>query len=116
MHCQGSDNMQLAVKVENLRRFLDGDLAWTACRDYPSVSACIGRATNQTRKLAEAGDLLAQYQLGRDDGHLDKDVAMLRRAAEGGWALAQDALGRWLKDRKQWAEAARWYARSVITS
>ena len=112
MHCQGSDNMQIAVKVEHLRRFLAGDLPWTACRDYPSVAACIARATNQTRELAEAGNLVAQYQLGRDDGHLDKNPAMLRRAAGGGFALAQDALGRWLRDRKQWAEAARWYERS----
>ena len=63
--------------------------------------------------MAEAGDLVAQYQLGRDDGHLDKDVAMLRRAAEGGWALAQETLGRWLRGRKQWAESARWYRRSA---
>ena len=82
MHCQGSDNMVIAVKVEHLRRFLDGDLPWTACRTYASVAACIERATAQTRELAEAGDLVAQYQLGRHDGHLDKDPAMLRRAAE----------------------------------
>ena len=113
MHCQGSDNVQIAVKVEHLRRFLDGDLAWTACRDYPSVAACIERATRQTRELAEAGDRVAQYQLGRDDGHLDKDMAMLRRAAEGGWASAQHSLGLWLKKRKQWEEAARWYRRSA---
>ena len=104
MHCQGSDNMSVAVKVEHLRRFIDGDLPWTACRDHPSVAACVERATTQTRELAEAGDLVAQYQLGRDDGYLDKDVAMLRRAAEGGFAPAQAALGRWLRERKQWAE------------
>ena len=82
MHCQGSNNISIAVKVEHLRRFLDGNLAWTACRDSPSVAACIERATTQTRELAEAGDRVAQYQLGRDDAHLDKDPAMLRRAAE----------------------------------
>ena len=113
MHCQGSDNMLIAVKLDHLHRFLDGDLPWTACKDHPSVAACIERATTQTRELAEAGDLVAQYQLGRDDGHLDKDVAMLRRAAEGGFAPAQVALGRWLRDRKQWTEAARWYRRSA---
>ena len=113
MHCQGSGNMSIAVKVEHLHRFLDGDLAWTACRDHPSVAACVERATIQTRELAEAGDPVAQYQLGRHDGHLDKDVAMVRRAAEGGWASAQVALGRWLRDRNQWTEAARWYRRSA---
>ena len=113
MHCQGSDNMIIAVKGEHLRKFLDGDLAWTACRDHPSVAACVERATRQTRELAEAGDRLAQYQLGRDDGHLDKDLAMLRRAAEGGWASAQDSLGRWLRERERWTESARWYRRSA---
>ncbi len=113
MHCQGSDNMSVAVKVEHLRRFIDGDLPWTACRDHPSVAACVERATTQTRELAEGGDLVAQYQLGRDDGYLNKDVAMLRRAAEGGFAPAQAALGRWLRERKQWAESARWYQRSA---
>ena len=113
MHCQGSDNMIIAVKGKHLRQFLDGDLAWTACRDHPSVAACVERATRQARELAEAGDRLAQYQLGRDDGHLDKDMAMLRRAAEGGWASAQHSLGLWLKERKQWTEAARWYRRNA---
>ena len=113
MHCQGSDNMLIAVKVEHLRRFLAGDLAWTACRDYPSVAACIERATTQARELAETGDRVAQYQLGRDDGHLDKDAAMLRRAAEGGFASAQSSMGMRLKERKQWTEAARWFSRSA---
>ena len=113
MHCQGSDNMLIAVKREHLCRFLDGGLPWTACKESPSVRACIERATIQTRELAEAGDLVAQYQLGRDDGHLDKDLAMLRRAAEGGWASAQDSLGRWLRERERWAESARWYRRSA---
>ena len=113
MHCQGNDNMAIAVKVEHLRRFLDGDLAWTACKDLPSVAACIERATVQARELADSGDRVAQYQLGRDDGHLDKDPAMLRRAAEGGFAPAQTALGRWLRERNQWAESARWYRRSA---
>lgn len=113
MHCQGGDNMSLAVKAEHLRRFLDGDLPWTACNDHPSVPACIERATTQVRELAQAGDRVAQYQLGRDDGHLDKDVAMLRRSAEGGFAPAQHALGIWLREREQWTEAARWYKRGA---
>ena len=113
MHCQGSANMIIAVKGEHLRRFLDGDLAWTACSDYPSVAVCVERATRQTRELAEAGDRVAQYQLGRDDGHLDKDPSMLRRAAEGGFAPAQFSMGMLLKDRKKWTEAARWFRLSA---
>ena len=113
MHCEGGGNMSIAVKVEHLRRFLDGNLAWTACRDSPSVAACIERATTQTRDLAEAGDRVAQYQLGRDDGHLDKDPAMLRRAAEGGFSSAQFSMGMVLKERKQWTEAARWFRLSA---
>lgn len=111
MHCQGSENMVIAVKVEHLRRFLDGDLPWTACRAHSSVAVCIERTTRQTRELADSGDRVAQYQLGRDDGYLDKDVAMLRRAAEGGFAPAQASLGQWLRERKQWTEAARWFGR-----
>ena len=38
---------------------------------------------------------------------------MLRRAAEGGFAPAQTSLGLRSRERKQWAEAARWYRRSV---
>ena len=113
MHCQGSDNMIIAVKGEHLRKFLDGDLAWTACRDSPSVTACIERATTQTRELAEAGDRVAQYQLGLDDGYLDKNLAMLRRAAQGGFASAQVSLGLLLEENEQWAEAARWFKRSA---
>ena len=60
----GDGNMVSAVKVEVIRKFLDGDLPWTACRDYPSVAACIERATTQVRELAQAGDRVAQYQLG----------------------------------------------------
>ena len=93
MHCQGSANMLIAVKVEHLRRFLSGDLPWTACRDSPSVAACIEQAATQARELAEAGDRVAQYQLGRDDGHLDKDVVMLRRGAQRGFASAQSSMG-----------------------
>ena len=113
MHCRGSDNISIAVKVEHLRRFLDGDLAWTACRDSPSVAACIERATTQTRELAEAGDRVAQYQLGLDDGYLDKNLAMLRRAAQGGFASAQVSLGLLLEENEQWVEAARWFKRSA---
>ena len=94
-------------------RVLNGDLAWTACRDYSSVAACIEQATRQARELAEAGDRVAQYQLGRDNGNLDKAPVMLLRAAEGGFASAQFSMGMRLKERKQWTEAARWFGRSA---
>ena len=113
MYCQGSSNLIIAAKVGHLRRFLDGDLPRTACRDFPSVQTCVERATIQARELAEAGDRVAQYQLGRDDGSLDKDLAMLRRAAEGGWASAQYTLGLWLSECKQGAEAVRWFRQSA---
>ncbi|MDE0390687.1 MAG: trypsin-like peptidase domain-containing protein [Rhodospirillales bacterium] len=106
-------NMVAAVKVGVVRKFLDGDLPRTACRDHPSVSDCIERATRQARELAEAGDRVAHYQLGRYSGHLDKDSAMLRRAAENGFILAQNSLGSSLKDSERWAEAARWFRRSA---
>ena len=36
-----------------------------------------------------------------------------RRAAEGGFAAAQHSLGLRSRERKQWAEAVRWYKRSA---
>ena len=65
------------------------------------------------QQLAQAGDRVAQYQLGHDGGHLDKDLAMLRRAAEGGFARAQASVGFRLKKSEEWAEAARWFRRSA---
>ncbi len=38
---------------------------------------------------------------------------MLRRAAEGGFALAQISMGFRLKKSEEWAEAARWFRRSA---
>ena len=113
MLSDGDGNMVSAVKVDVIRRFLDGDLPWTACRDSPSVSECIEQATRQAEELAEAGDRVAQHQLGREGGHLHKDVAMLRRAAEGGFARAQASMGFRMKENEQWAEAARWFRRSA---
>ena len=109
----GDGNIVSAVKVEAIRIFLDGDSPWTACRDSPSVAECIERAARQTRELAEAGDGVAQYQLGRDGGYLDKDLAMLRRPAEVGFASAQSSMGFRLKEGEQWTEAARWFTRSA---
>ena len=113
MLTHGDGNMESAVNVAVIRKFLDGDLPWTACKDHPSVAACIEWATRQARELAETGDRVAQYQLGRAKGHLDRDPAMLRRAAEGGFAQAQASLGRRLRKNKQWEDAARWYRRSA---
>ena len=113
MLTHGDGHMEAAVNVAVIRKFLDGDLPWTACRDHPSVATCIERATRQARELAAAGDQIAQYQLGRAKGHLDRDLAMLRRAAEGGFAQAQNSLGFGLKESEQWAEAARWFRRSA---
>ena len=114
MHCQGSDNMLIAVKGEHLHRFLDGDLPWTACRDHPSVAACMWSGR---RRRPESWPKRAIWWRSTSSVattvYLDKDVAMLRRAAEGGFAPAQAALGRWLRERKQWAESARWYQRSA---
>lgn len=113
MHCRGGANMSIAVKVEHLHRFLNGELPWTACSDHPSVPVCIEQAIAQARTHGQAGDRVAQYQLGLQKGSLDKDVTMLRRAAEGGFAPAQYALGIWLRKREQWTEAARWHKRSA---
>ena len=65
--------------------------------------------TRQTRELAEAGDRVAQYQLGRDDDHLDKDPEMLRQAAQGGFVPAQHSWATYLRERKEWKEVAHWF-------
>ena len=79
MHCQGSDNISVSVEIGLLRRFLGGQLPWTGGWNYPSATACIDWAKRQARELAEAGDPVAQYQLGRYDGHLYKNPAAENR-------------------------------------
>ena len=112
MLSDSSGNMVSAIKVEVISRFLDGDLPFTVCRDHPSVAICIEQATRQAEEMAEDGNRTAQYHLG-DDDYLSADASMLRRAAEGGFAPAQLAMGFRLKESKQWAEAARWFSLSA---
>lgn len=123
LHCHGNVNMFHAVKVEQLHRFLNGELAGTACRDDLSLAACIELATKQLREFAEAGDPEAQFQLS----FVGKDRDMLNRSAEAGYAIAQHKRGLLLEDdaeehfrahreakaHEHWAEASKWYRRSA---
>ena len=61
-------NMAAAVKLEHIHDFLEGKHQWTACRDYDSPNACLEAAIEATTQAAEAGDVLAQFQLGKESG------------------------------------------------
>ena len=113
MHCQGSDNMIIAVKGEHLRKFLDGDLAWTACRDHPSVAACIEQATRQPESWPKRATGWRSISSDATTATSTRTSPCYAGPREGGWASAQDSLGRWLRERERWAESARWYRRSA---
>ena len=101
-------NMADAVKLEHLHHFLEGKLQWTACRDYDSPKTCLEAAIEATTQAAEAGDLLAQFQLGKESG-LAGHIEWLTRAAEEGFADAQDQLGDHYRESEDWDRAAHWY-------
>ena len=123
IHCHGGDNMIHAVKVEQLRRFLNGRLPRISCRHDPSLAACIQRATKQLQEIAEAGDPVAQFQLSL----VTRDPEMLAQSALAGFAVAQHRAGQKLHDlaenhfrtgreangHKSLVAAARWYKQSA---
>ena len=106
-------NMAAAVRPEHVHDFLEGKLQWTACRDYASPDACLEAAIEATTRAAEAGDVLAQYQLGKESG-LPGHIEWLIRAGEQGFADAQDKLGDHYRDSKDWERAAHWYKRAAV--
>ena len=105
-------NMADVVKLRHVHDFLDGKLQWTACRDHPSQKRCRKASIAATERAAEAGDVLAQFQLGAEKdlpGHAD----WLTRAAERGFADAQDRLGDHYRERKDWRRTAYWCRRAA---
>ena len=87
----GSGNMAAAVKLEHVHDFLDGKLQWTACRVYPTPKRCLEAAMRETERLAEAGDVLAQVELGdryREREDWARALPWCGRAAEQGNAFA----------------------------
>ena len=104
-------NLADATKLEHLQGFLSGDIPWTACRDHASTSACIDAAIKQTERIAEAGDAVAQYELGRK-GYLNPDGNMvwLAHSAEQGFTPAEVTSGFLANDAQNWREARNWFA------
>ncbi len=108
-----SANVAGGVRVEYLKRFMDGDLG-VSC-GVLALKACLDKATAHTKRLAERGDIAAQYQLGREHRYIpgESDIGWLKRAAEGGHAIAQRALGNVLYDgarglTKNWTQSNYW--------
>ncbi len=84
-------NMADAVKLRHVHDFLDGKLQWTACQDYPTPKGCLEAAMHQTERMAEAGDVLAQVELGdryRKRKEWNRAIGWYRRAADQGNAFA----------------------------
>ena len=75
----------------------------------------------QLRKKAEAGDLIAQHELGLSCAILGLDdaeaVKWISKAAEQGHAPAQNSLGRMYADgagiEKDYTEAVKWYCKAA---
>ena len=87
----GSGSTAAVVKLEHVHDFLDGKVQWTACRDYASPKGCLAAAMRATEHEAQAGDVLAQVELGdrhRKRGDWDRAIRWYRRAAEHGNAFA----------------------------
>ena len=82
-----SANVAGGVRVEFLKRFMNGDLG-VSC-GVLALKACLGKAAAHTKRLAERGDIAAQYQLGRKHRYIpgESDIGWLKRAAEGGTQL-----------------------------
>ena len=86
------ENMASAVRLERVHDVLDRKVQRTACREYASLKTCLEAAVESTMRAANAGDVLAQFQLGWEvdmPGH----VEWLTRAAGKGFADAQARLG-----------------------
>ena len=107
-------NMAYGIRLEHLQGFIGGDIPFTACRDHATASACIDAAVEQTERMAEDGNPIAQYELGRD-GYLNKDGDMdwLTRSAEQGFSAAERGLGFLAYEEERWQEAAKWLGRAA---
>lgn len=106
-------NVAGAVRLETLNDFLRGEVG-VACGAW-GFEACLGEATRRTKRLAEGGDIAAQFQLGRGDRYVPRNAELrwLRRAAEGGHSSAQRAMGNALCDgarglQRDWKRSNYW--------
>ena len=102
-------NIAFGIKLEHLSRFLLGETASTACGDFSSTRRCMDAAMAQARRMAEDGNSIAQYQLGRKSNFNEHgDMNWLRRSAEQGFSPAEVTLGNMAYEAKDWEKAAKW--------
>ena len=108
-----SENSVGGVRGEVLEQFVNGNLG-VRCEAL-ELATCLDKATERTKRLAENGNLAAQYQLGREHRYIpgSADMAWLRRAAEGGHARARSELAADYYDgtrglRKDWEQSSHW--------
>ena len=113
-----NDNVTGGVRPEFLNRLVEGDLG-VSCGAL-GLTACLDKATAKTKKLAEEGNLAAQYQLGREHRYIlgEPELRWLRHAADGGHASAQLELGNALFDgarglTKDWKQSSSWLLRAA---
>ena len=108
-----SENSVGGVRGEVLEQFVNGNLG-VRCEAL-ELATCLDKATERTKRLAENGNLAAQYQLGREHRYIPGSAVMawLRRAAEGGHARARSELAADYYDgtrglRKDWEQSSHW--------
>ena len=106
-------NVAGAVRLDTLKRFLNGEIGATC--GASGLGVCLEEATRRTKWLAEGGDIAAQFQLGRGDRYIpgNAELRWLRHAAEGGHASAQREMGNALYDgarglQRDWKRSNYW--------
>ena len=118
-----NENLLHAVRPDHVARFIDGTVG-VACAAGASLARCFEAAVARTRRMARAGDVVAQFQLGRPSaargrgGYIAGDVEWLYRSARAGFSEAQRTLGllhrdragddpaQWTGEENQWFEGA----------
>ena len=107
-------NVAEGTRFDILQKLLNGETG-VICGSM-TLKACLEAAAARTRQLAEAGDIAAQYQLGREYRYIlpgDPELRWLRRAAEGGHSGARTELGiaLYFGERglqKDWRQSNHW--------
>ena len=82
------------LKLAHARTFIDGTLG-VGCLDLRYLESCVLKGFFKAEKLAQTGNALAQFQIGREGrGHIVFDdsllaLAWLKQSAEAGFAPSQ---------------------------
>ena len=103
-------NMAYGIRLKYLRGFFLGSIKSTACGDFSSTGLCIDGAIEQTEQMAEDGDVIAQYHLGRRGFlNVNEDMDWLTKSAEQGFSTAEFYLGYTAYNEEDWEEAFKWF-------